>query len=217
MESITLCETGWSDVDLKPDCKKIKRIALQIDEFLDDMKRKHHRLTDNDLKTLFENIIQVLSKWTGGTWVGCRKDEELSASFQMFYDKLYVFIVMFRYQCKLGAKLAEKVLYQGKLYRYLGHSSGSADYNSRVKPEYNDIWVSWSKKDVRDNGYFGSKLYGTKTVLICNVTEKMGIDVGGFDEVFGTNLVRGEESEVVYPTFKDAVIEVIYLEDNDDE
>ena len=46
---------------------------------------------------------------------------------------------------------------------------------------------------------------------------KMGIDIGGFDKIFGTNLVRGEESEVVYPTFKDAVTDVIYLEEEDDE
>lgn len=217
MESIKLCETGWADIDLKPDCKNIKKIASQIDEFIEDMYREKPILTNGDFNVLIDNIYQVLSKWTGGTWVGRKKEKELSDSFQIFFNKLFRFLTMVRYCNSLGSELAEKMLYKGKLYRYLGHASCSEDYVSRIEPEYNDIWVSWSKRDVRTIGYFNSKLYGTKTVLICEVTDKMGIDIGGFDEIFGTNLVRGEESEVVYPTFKDAVTDVIYLEDNSNE
>ena len=189
MESIKLCQSGWADKDLQSDCKNIKKIASQIDEFIKDIRRKKPVLTNDDFKILIDNIYQVLSKWTGR--VRCRNS--------------------------LGSEMAEKMLYSGRLYRYLGHPSGSDDYDSRIEPEYNDIWVSWSKRDVRTIGYFDSKLFGIKTVLICEVTDKMGIDIGGFDEMFGTHLVRGEESEVVYPTFKDAVIDVIYLGDNDNE
>lgn len=217
MESIKLCQSGWADMDLKPDCENIKKIAFQIDEFINDMCQEHPQLTNDDFKVLIDNIYQVLSKWTGGTWVGQPKEKELSDSFQIFFDKLFKFLVMFRYQNKLGSEMAEKMLYSGRLYRYLGHPSGSDNYDSRIEPKYNDIWVSWSKKDVRDIGYFNSKLFGTKTVLICDVTDKMGIDIGGFDEMFGTHLVRGEESEVVYPTFEDAVKDIIYLEDDDNE
>ena len=217
MESIKLCQSGWADKDLQSDCKNIKKIASQIDEFIKDIRRKKPVLTNDDFKILIDNIYQVLSKWTGSTWVGQRKQKELSDSFQIFFNQLFRFLIMVRCRNSLGSEMAEKMLYSGRLYRYLGHPSGSDDYDSRIEPEYNDIWVSWSKRDVRTIGYFDSKLFGIKTVLICEVTDKMGIDIGGFDEMFGTHLVRGEESEVVYPTFKDAVIDVIYLGDNDNE
>ena len=213
MELIKLRETRWNNKDLVPDCHKIKEIVSQLDEAIKDMGKVKPKLSKNDIAILFNNITQVLAKWTGDTYIGCKKDDRLKEAFQTFFDELYEFLLLYKDKCKL----ARQLLYHGRLYRYLGHPSGSKDTDSKIEPEYNDIWVSWSKNDVRKNAYLKSKLYGTKTLLICETKDKMGIDLTGFDKVFGKNLTRGEEAEVVYPTIEDTIVDVIYEEEIGDE
>ena len=213
MELIKLRETGWNNKDLVPDCQKIKKITSQLDVAIKDMRKVKPKLSKNDIAILFNNITQVLAKWTGDTYVGCKKDDRLKDAFQIFFDKLYEFLLIYKDKCKL----AEQLLYHGQLYRYLGHSSGSKDTDSKIEPKYNDIWVSWSKNDVRKISYLKSKLYGTKTILICETKYKMGIDLTGFDKVFETHLTRGEEAEVVYPTLEDTIIDIEYEEEMGDE
>ena len=76
--------------------------------------------------------------------------------------------------------------------------------NKRVEPQYNNIYVSWSKQP--QNHYIENKLYGTMTLLTCKVDEPYyGIDL----EAFG--VVRGQEAEVVFPTIKETITEVKYI------
>lgn len=100
-------------------------------------------------------------------------------------------------------------MYQGVLYRYLGHSEPS-DSRKCVRPQYNKIYVSWSKN--KGNKYLESKLYGVKTLLACNVNYPyFGIDLSAF------GMSRGNEREVVFPTIEETMTSIKFIEENDDE
>jgi len=82
-----------------------------------------------------------------------------------------------------------------------------------VTPEYNDIYVSWSKSE--RNYYIESKLYGPMTWMKAEIRNPyFGIDIQGFEdwcqEWLGDSsfITRGEEREVVFPTIKDCIIEI---------
>lgn len=220
MERIVVGETGWADIDLKVDPEKLVTISeqmLSVSEMFDA-----HRLpSECDIKTLFDNISNALHKWTESTYVGVRKDKKLENAYTKFFDAFYKLLICFSLTDEKYRQIADRMLFHGTLYRYLGHSSGVNKYCSRVEPEYNGIWVSWSKDDVRDIPYFNTKLYGVKTLLICETGNLKGIDLSGWDALFDTNIVRPSESEVVYPTIKESMVKVIYLdedrEDDEDE
>lgn len=102
--------------------------------------------------------------------------------------------------------IADKVLYRGSLYRYLGHGSAKCNTNNRIEPQFNNIYVSWSKNP--KNYYIESKLYGTMTLLACKIDEPYyGIDLEAFD------VIRGKEAEVVFPTIKETITEVRYIKE----
>ena len=99
---------------------------------------------------------------------------------------------------------SDEVLYRGSLYRYLGKGSAEENADKRIEPQYDNIYVSWSKQP--KNYYIESKLYGTMTLLTCKIDEPYyGIDL----EAFG--VVRGEEAEVVFPTIKETITEIRYI------
>lgn len=220
MERIVVGETGWADIDLKADPGKLVKISeqmLSVEEMFDA-----HRLpSECNIKTLFDNISDALHKWTGSTYVGVKKDKKLENAYKTFFDAFYKLLTCFVQADEKYRKIADRILFNGTLYRYLGHSSGDNEYCSPVEPEYNGIWVSWSKDDVRDIPYFNTKLYGVKTFLVCETGKLKGIDLSGWDALFDTNIVRPSESEVVYPTIKESMVDVIYLdedrEDDEDE
>lgn len=73
-----------------------------------------------------------------------------------------------------------------------------------VEPIYDGIYAFWSKSVQLDD--VERKLYGPITRMVCKISEpRYGIDLS----VFGAS--RGFESEVVFPTLQDCVIDVKYV------
>ncbi len=163
------------------------------------------------LHNLFEDIIEIGKFWTSNTYVGQPKDLAVKAVFQSFFEALMDLLLNMKNTGKKSERaIAEKLLYRGKVYRYLGNAYPSDDPDDIVKPVFDDIYVSWSKEP--QNGYIRSKLYGPVTLLSCEIsTPFYGIDL---DEL---NCSRGNEHEVVFPTTKKCIIEIEYISvENDD-
>ena len=168
-------------------------------------------------KILFSNIIKAVSYWTGSTYVGYRKEPELEKAYQDFFKALYDFILSFRTMRKsVYRKCADMILYQGTVYRYLGHHSCD-DNMDKIEPNYNDLYVSWSKEP--ENPYIESKLYGTITWMSADIQEPFyGIDLEGLEKSIyrlvgiKCSLTRGNEREVVCPTIKGCITEIKDIE-----
>lgn len=151
---------------------------------------------------LQHNIYNVLHNWAGCTYVGYRKEKVIKNAYQAFFEGLYEWLFCLK---KLSdediQKFASAALYQGTLYRYLGHGSIQ---DGIVKPVYDKYYVSWSKE--KYNSYFESKLYGTMTHLTCKVDNLYyGIDLSAF------GVEKETEREVVFPTIKDTIVNVEYI------
>lgn len=180
--------------------------------------RLTHDFIQDDLLTIIGGMDSVLLSWTGDTYVGRKKSAEMEMLYQSFFVTIYKFLMF----CKENASqlsdlekdLAEKILYQGIVFRYLGKSD-VRNYKRKeiVMPEYNNIYVSWSKTE--KNPYIESKLRGPITWLKAEIHKSYyGIDIHGFElwcqEWLGGSsfITRGEEKEVVFPTIEDCMIEV---------
>lgn len=161
------------------------------------------------------HIMEVLSKWTGETWVGQKKDKKIESVFQNFFETLVSLIGYINFFEKKTAdtekEFANMIVYNGVLYRYLG--SGSSCNKESVEIEYNDIYVSWSKNE--QNNYIESKLYGPLLWIKAQTSPfDYAIDLEGLDKFYqkitGENkgVVRGKEREVVYPTKRECILEV---------
>ena len=161
------------------------------------------------------HIMEVLSKWTGETWVGQKKDKKIESVFQNFFETLVGLIGYINFFEKKMAdtekEFANMIVYNGVLYRYLG--SGSSCNKESVEIEYNDIYVSWSKNE--QNDYIESKLYGPLLWIKAQTSPfDYAIDLEGLDtfyqKITGENkgVVRGKEREVVYPTKRECILEV---------
>ena len=97
-------------------------------------------------------------------------------------------------------RVANSMLYSGTVYRYLGKNYPSDEV---VVPYYDGIYVSWSKQD--GNSYLLSKFYGPVTKITCEIAEPMyGIDLDILE------CTRGNEQEVVFPTFEQSIVEILY-------
>lgn len=193
---------------------EIKRVSAQIPGVIKKLKSGDITFEDTNFNLLVNNITKTLSYWTGHTYVGQEKDKMVQKAFQSFFGYLYDFLMFCLTEDRNSQQFyhgfADRALYQGNVYRYLGHCSGSGNYSEKIEPIYNDIYVSWSKKP--DNPYILSKLCGTKTLLTCEIAEPYyGIDLDAF------GVVRAEEQEVVFPTIMEMIKEVKYIEYNDEE
>ena len=99
-------------------------------------------------------------------------------------------------------RVANAMLYSGTVYRYLGKNYPSDEV---VVPYYDGVYVSWSKQD--GNSYLLSKLYGPVTKRTCEIAEPMyGIDLDILE------CTRGNEREVVFPTYRQCVAEIQYID-----
>lgn len=188
---------------------EINRVTAQINSVQKKLPTNDIMYGDDDFKIFYHNVFQTLNYWTGHTYVGNKKGKSIQKAFQAFFEALYDFLLFCQREDKSFLHplkdLADDALYWGTVYRYLGHCSDDNDTESKVEPEYNDIYVSWSKKP--NNHYIQSKLYGTKTLMTCVIAEPYyGIDL----EAFG--VVRGDEAEVVFPTVKEMITDIQYLE-----
>lgn len=192
----------WDD-EVEKAITEIYRVRSQIQSV--GVRMKTNDISNEDFSVFLNNIYETLMYWTGHTYIGHQKKKNVQNAYQAFFEALYDFLFICR---ELGNPLLnsflDKVLYRGLLYRYLGHGSMEENANKRVEPQYNNIYVSWSKQP--QNHYIENKLYGTMTLLTCKVDEPYyGIDL----EAFG--VVRGQEAEVLFPTIKETITEVKYI------
>lgn len=198
-------KVNFSTWNLEVD-KNVKEIYRVTDQIRNIGKRlKINDVTYDAFQTLYRNICVTLNFWTGHTYVGQRKQSQVQKAFQLLFEALYAFLLICRdLDNSTLQDLANESLYRGVVYRYLGHGSVKENIYSKVEPQYNDIFVSWSKQP--QNHYIESKLYGTMTLLTCEVSEPhYGIDLNAFD------VVRGEETEVIFPTLADAITNIEYI------
>ena len=194
----------WADETEKA-ITEIYRVKSQVQSVGNKLKTNH--VSNNDFQLFLDNVYQTLNYWTGNTYIGRKKDKSVQKAFQTFFEALYDFLFICRdLDNPMLWTIADKVLYRGSLYRYLGHGSTICNTNNGIEPQYNNIYVSWSKAP--KNYYIESKLYGTMTWLACKIDERYyGIDL----EAFG--VARGKEAEVVFPTIKETITEVRYIKE----
>ena len=166
---------------------------------------KTNDIFNEDFSVFLDNVYETLKYWTGHTYIGQEKDKALQKAYQTFFEALYKFLFICReFGNPMLKSFSDEVLYRGSLYRYLGKGSVEENTDKRIEPQYDNIYVSWSKQP--KNYYIESKLYGTMTLLTCKIDEPYyGIDL----EAFG--VVRGEEAEVVFPTIKETITEIRYI------
>ena len=187
--------------------KEIYRVSNQLGNIVNKL-NKHgiDQLIAVDCGKLMNNIAEVVSHWTQNTYVGYRKRENLKKAYQSFYENLYKFLQFFRYtNCGFYSDLAKESLYQGILYRYLGHGSEIDNIHEKINPEFNNIYVSWSKN--KTSTYLEGKLNGTITKVTCIVKGNYwGIDLKPL------GIVCMGEDEVVFPTIKETISNITFIE-----
>lgn len=186
----------WSD--------DTSNIIKGVSEAIENLKtyRESPYHTPDMLLKLGEDIREVCCFWTGSTYVGSPKRQEIKSVFQSFFDELVTLLLAMK-DSKLDfeKKVANDILYRGVVYRYLGHDCST---DKVVVPDYDNIYVSWNKEE--ENSYLLSKLYGPVTKITCVIAEPLyGIDL----EIL--ECCRGTEREVVFPTIERYITEVKYL------
>lgn len=197
----------WGD-QTKEMCMGIDEATLHINQYMNERFLK--RNDKAAFKELLKDITIVLEMWTGTTYVGCPKEECIQEAYQKFFEALLSFLLKLKDNNSIISRQERKLvghcLYNGTLYRYIG--SSSYDNEKIIQPIYNEIYVSWSKNP--QNDYLESKLYGPITWMKCVVREPYyGIDLSFF------GVSRGEETEVVFPTIKECIIEIKEIIENE--
>lgn len=199
--------------------KVLKDYIKFIKHYIKD--RPNHDFVAEDFNYICGGINQVLLIWTGNTYVGRKKDPETEKQFQRFFTLIHDLILFCtdnkEWLSEQETSFADMLTYHGAVYRYLG----LADYRNYrrkeiVEPEYNNIYVSWSKSE--SNSYIVGKLYGPITWMKATIKEPdFGLDIHGFEEwckkwYGGSNFItRGEEKEVVFPTLEKYIEEIKYF------
>lgn len=164
--------------------------------------------SQESLLLLGEDIEAVCKFWTGNTYVGSPKLKMIKEAFQGFFKELMNLLLAMKDSEKdYEVRVAKTMLYRGKIYRYLGHNHPNKKV---VVPQYNEIYVSWSK--LPKNNYITSKLYGPITWMSCEITAPLyGIDL----DAIGCS--RVSEYEVVFPTMEGYITEIKFISEEDDE
>ena len=198
--------------------EEINTVANYIMFYIEN--RYNSEFIDEELfKELCRFIAEALSYWTGKTYVGRKKDSKTQNIVQKFFENLNYLIKDLSNNeeklMKIEKDFINQIKYNGIVYRYLGHPD-SIDCKKIIIPEFNNIWVSWSKE--KDNSYIETKLYGKKTRLYCDIkTYYYGIDLEAFQNFCNRNKVgnyyisRGNEREVVFPTIKELIYKIEYI------
>lgn len=177
-------------------------VARQIDELRNRILQGKNF---NDIsEVVIKNIQNLLFKWTGNTYIGEKKPDKFQRAFQSFFCSLYKLLIAMRETAnKQMNEIANKALYQGRVYRYLGHSEKDEQIG-RISPDYNGVYVSWSKKE--RVAYIKSKLYGPKTYMTCDISKDFfGIDLAAF------GIENETEAEVVFPTLRECIVDIQYI------
>lgn len=163
--------------------------------------RKAPNRNPDMLMELADDLRAVCYFWTGSTYVGSPKAEPIKMAFQAFFEEfMQLLLLMKDSTLPFEKRVANAMLYSGTVYRYLGKNYPSDEV---VVPYYDGIYVSWSKQD--GNSYLLSKFYGPVTKITCEIAEPMyGIDLDILE------CTRGNEQEVVFPTFEQSIVEILY-------
>ena len=183
--------------------------------------KKRRPFNKHYFEMLCDNICEVLLEWCGKTWVGQEKSDETKNAYQNFFEAFNNLIYYFEENIDklnyLEKDFLEKVAFRGNVYRLLG--SNNHLNNSKIRPLFNTIFVSWSKN--KENFYLESKLYGPITRLYCQIEKpNFGIDIEGFTDFYHHHIsddvmiARGNEREVVFPTIRKTIIYIEYLREN---
>lgn len=196
----------WAN-EIEKAVTEINRVTSQIPSVMKKLRTNDILIGDSEYTVFDKNISETLKYWTGQTYIGQRKDKRIENAFQRFFETLYNYLIFCRDEdhsfCQLLKNLSDRALYQGVLYRYLGHGLSNIDRDKRVEPVYNKIFVSWSKNSTYD--YLENKLYGVMTVLTCEVSDPYyGIDLSAF------GASKMGEDEVVFPTIRETIIRIDY-------
>lgn len=195
----------------------IHETTTKINEYIEI--RKKSVFDKKAFIKLLDNIALVLIEWTGKTYVGEQKRIEVKQAFQQFFVTIKNLITIFQdgliKLSLLEKRFIKNVTYSGKLYRYIG---SNVPDNRKITVEYNGIFVSWSKN--KQSTYLENKLYGTIIRLYCEIPDdKFGIDLEGFQKYYDFYclkhyyIARGEEREVVFPTIKETIYNLEYLQE----
>lgn len=184
---------------------------------------KNRFTTNKDYEILFKElciyIAEGLQEWTGKTYVGISKSKEDIWKYQTFFVALYELINTLSNHKEnlifLEKQFINNIKYNGKIYRYLGHGD-LKNTNIRIRPSYNDIFVSWSKE--KGNTYLETKLYGKITRLYGVISaDNYGIDIEKLQKFYNNYfderiyIAKGQEREVVYPTIKKDIYYIEYI------
>ncbi|MBD5509589.1 MAG: hypothetical protein HDR05_16525 [Lachnospiraceae bacterium] len=195
--------SAWLD-DYRENAEKIHSVANQI-------KKINGRLgiggvTIEQVEILNNNIITILNNWVDSAYVGKRKEKVLKRAYQAFFEALYEWLFCLkRIPDENIQRFVDEALFQGTLYRYLGYGDCKDNIEEQIEPKYDKYYVSWSKKE--KNSYFESKLYGTITHITCELKNMhYGIDLNAF------GVGRENEQEVLFPTIKDTITNIEYIE-----
>lgn len=197
------------EIDLRNKCANdetaINDIAAVSNQILTFIKRIDDNYYAKDkIQTLNNNINEVLCFWTGRTYLGKKKNPKLDNAFTLFFSNLLKLIIALKNK-KITCDLSN-ALYQGKIYRVLGH--GESDNNlKKIEPYYSKNYVSWSKDPNIPSLYFKQKLYGQITKIEATVTDdEYAIDLEAL------KVSKSGEREVVYPTKENAIINISYID-----
>ena len=172
----------------------------------------------NDIKKLSELISDwetVISCWTGKTYIGAAKDIDLANAYHIFFSAMMEKLILFKNSKHIRERdVANRFLYQGTVYRYLGYDCDTYHQLSKpqefIQPIFDNIYVAWSQN--KENNEVEKELYGPKTHLTCEIKgTQYGIQLSK------AGLSKTNEYEVVFPTIKNCITEIKYIGDEDDE
>lgn len=193
-------ESLWADDNEKI----IQEIQKANNNFFEYMKLENNK-SKKDFHSVVVGIKEVCKFWCGKTYLGEKKSKDIENAFQCFFKNFMDFLM----DCKISKhsykrKFAATVLYQGKIYRYLGYGISSNRKKKAIEPNYDGVYVSWSKEP--QNSYIESKLYGEMTWIEAEIKSPyFGIDLETMESSVGN------EKEVVFPTLKDCVTNIKYI------
>lgn len=193
--------SDWHDEFLEQ-YENILKIAERIHLF--KTKLENHENIDIISSVVWIDVVDLLNRWVNNTYIGEKKPQNFQNAFQKFFCELYdLLIAMSKSHIRKLSKFARATLYQGHVYRYLGHLSNSEKFD-KIEPNFNNLYVSWSKEE--HISYIESKLYGTITHITCDISgDNYGIDLTQF------GISKKHESEVVFPTIKECIKKIDYI------
>ena len=174
-----------------------------------------------NFNSLLKAIANVLAQWTGETYVGAVKEKGVQDAFQRFFVEIFCLACELEnkdFPTEVESEFVRCARYQGDIYRYIGSDSPCRKCEG---VEYNEIYVSWSKE--KENSYIMGKLYPPIYFMHAKLSGKFyGFDIERFDGLYSqiyhkqSNIAKGTEREVVFPTMKEVNIDIREVIDDDE-